>query len=358
MTKLKEKVDFNGETIYAGLDVHLKSWQVSIYYQQKFIKNFSQPPTPEALHKYLTENYPSATYRCAYESGFCGFWIQRELAKKNIDCIVVNAADVPQTDKGAKNKSDKFDAKRIGESLQAGMLTGIYIPSLTLESDRQLVRCNSRFAGDLTRAKNRTKSMLYMLGIVIPPQFDNSGWSNLFIKWLKDKIVFDEGSSRLALDHQLAIVENIRKEKLLVLKGIRKLLAEDRYAELAKFLRSIPGIGPITAAVLITEIGDMGRFENFEQLNSYIGLCPTHHGSGDKNYDGSMTSRQNKLIRYLLIEASWVAIRNDPALMKVYNELKLKMGGKRAIVKIARKLLSRIRYIWINKKEYEKGIIK
>jgi transposase len=357
MTKLKVKVNFAGQIIYVGLDVHLKSWQVCIYYQGKFIKGFTQIPCVDTLEKYLKENYPSAIYQCAYESGFCGYWIQRELTKRDINCIVVNAADIPQTDKGAKNKSDKFDAKRIGSSLQAGMLQGVYIPSCTLESDRQLVRCNDRFSNDLTRSKNRVKSLLYLLGIKLPEQFDNANWSNAFIQWLK-QLHFDEASSRVALDHQLSVVEYIRKQKLNVLKSIRALLLQDRYKTVVEKLRTVPGVGPITAATFITEIGDMNRFKNFVQLNSFIGLCPTHHGSGDRDYDGSITTRQHRRLRYLLVEASWTAISNDPALMKVYSALKVKIGGKRAIVKIARKLLNRIRYVWINNKEYEKGLIQ
>ena len=73
--------------------------------------------------------------------------------QKGIECLVVNSADLPQTDKGNKDKSDKFDAKRIGELLQSGMLQDKYIPSLINESDRQLVRCNTRFTADLTSAQ-------------------------------------------------------------------------------------------------------------------------------------------------------------------------------------------------------------
>ncbi len=357
MTKLKEKVDFTGRTIYLGLDAHLKTWQISINFEKKFVKGFSQPPNVTSLHTYLTSNYPNAKYVCAYESGFCGYWIQRELTKKGIECIVVNPADVPQTDKGTKNKSDKFDAKRISSSLEAGMLQGIYIPSISLESDRQLVRLNTRFTQDLTRAKNRIKGILYLFGVKIPEQFEHANWSNKFLVWLKE-LTFDHTSSRIVLNHQLSIVENIRKEKLSVLKEIRKLLLQERYQSVAKCLLSIPGVGPFTTAALLTEIGEMSRFKNFEQLNSFVGLCPTHHGSGENEYDGKITSRQNRQLRYLLIEASWVAISNDPALTKVYSELKARIGGKRAIIKIARKLLSRIRYVWINKKEYEKGVIQ
>ena len=59
----------------------------------------------------------------------------------------------------------------------------------------------------------------------------------------------------------------------------------------------------------------------------------------------------------MLIENAWIAIRNDPALLLYYSETKAKLGEKRAIVKIARKLVSRIRMVWNNEKPYEIGVV-
>ena len=115
MTKVTEKPDFTGHTLFVGIDVHAKSWNVSVYFNQQHLKSFNQPPTPEALQAFLQQSYPNATYKCAYESGFCGYWIQRELLHRGIGCIVVNAADVPQTDKTIKNKTDTNDSKRIAK---------------------------------------------------------------------------------------------------------------------------------------------------------------------------------------------------------------------------------------------------
>lgn len=89
MVKINQKADFINHTIYVGIDVHLKSWNVSLYCNQQYLKSFNQPPLPEALQSFLINSYPGAFYKCAYESGFCGYWIQRELLQKNIDCIVV-----------------------------------------------------------------------------------------------------------------------------------------------------------------------------------------------------------------------------------------------------------------------------
>ncbi len=113
----------------------------------------------------------------------------------------MNAADVPQTDKGIKNKTDKNDSKRLAQALQAGLLQPIYIPDEEIEADRQLVRCNERFNNDLTRAKNRIKALLYQLGIKLPERFANSNWSGLFIQWL-NQLELKTASAKTTLQHQ------------------------------------------------------------------------------------------------------------------------------------------------------------
>lgn len=357
MTNIKEKLDFKGQTLSIGLDVHLKSWSVSLYFGGHYLKSFTQPPNVEALVSYVHNHYPNANYQCAYESGFCGFWIQRALQAKNINCIVVNAADIPQTDKSSKNKNDKNDSKRIALSLQSGQLSAIHVPDEELEADRQLVRCNNKYNQDLTRIKNRIKGLLRLFGIELPVQFSGTSWSNLFVNWLKDLAIKNQ-SLRIALDAHLSTLEYTRTQKLKTLKNIRLLVEKPRYKKIVKNILSVPGVGPITAASLIVEIGNIDRFNNFTQLNSFVGFCPMQHSTGLHDYKGKITIRQNKKLRYLLIEAAWVAVRKDPAFTLCFNEWKAKIGAKRAIIKIARKLLSRIRYVWLNDREYVYSIIK
>jgi transposase len=357
MTKLTKCVDFSGHKIYIGIDVHLKSWQVAIYCEGRLLKNYTQPPGVTPLVSFLQENYPNGTYVFAYESGFSGNWIQRSLADLGYECLVVNAADIPQTDKGEKNKTDKMDAKRIGQSLQAGFLQSIFIPSEELEADRQLVRSYSRYTMDLTKAKNRIKGLLYYVGIQVPKEFEGSAWSKGFLQWLK-ALNLANTSIQKVLSYQLENLEYLRAKKSQLLKEITELTVQEKYVETAICIKSVPGVGIITAATLLTEVGDMGRFENHKQLNSFVGLYPTSHSSGPRERQGSMTGRHNRHLRVLLIEAAWRAIAVDPAMTTYYAGLKGKIGGKRAIVKVAAKLLNRIRYVWINKKKYEIGIVE
>jgi len=87
MQTQKNELNFNGQNIYVGIDVHLKSWTVTIRSEHLEHKRFSPPPNAEALHNYLTRNFPGATYYSVYESGFCGFWIHRQLEALGIHNI-------------------------------------------------------------------------------------------------------------------------------------------------------------------------------------------------------------------------------------------------------------------------------
>ncbi|MBK7958682.1 MAG: transposase [Bacteroidetes bacterium] len=154
------------------------------------------------------------------------------------------------------------------------------------------------------------------------------------------------------------MVEIVKAQKLAALKDIRSLLKKEKYNTISKYLLSIPGIGPYTAISLMTEVDEISRFSTFEKFNCFIGFYPSEFSSGEHIHKGNITGRKHNQLRSLLIEAAWVLVRTDPAMTLVYNQLKLDKGGKRAIVKIARKLLSRIRYVWMNQKPYVKGVIK
>lgn len=358
MLKLKEKVDFTGQNIYVGMDVHLKSWSVAIVYERRFIRRFSQPPSVEALSTTLNRDYPGACFYVAYEAGFCGFGIQRECTERGINCIVVNAADIPKSDKEKKSKTDNGDAKSIAENLAAEKLVAIHIPDTKIESDRQLVRCRLSTLRDLQRTKIRIKSALRFMGIEIPERFDKANWSKLFVKWLKD-IETTHPSGKLMLTRMIERLEWQRSHLLQVNLDARNLLKEEDYKANAKLLQSVPGIGPMSAVTLLTEIGDIKRFSRAIHFSSWIGICPTQHSSGEIERKGGLTLRSNTILRALIVEAAWVAIRLDPALTLAYEEYKKKhVSPKRSIVKIARKLSNRVYHVLKKHEAYEMGTVK
>lgn len=356
MANLKQRADYIGKTIYVGIDVHLKSWDVSIWFDKEHVRSFQQPPEPGKLIATLKRDYPNADFHCAYEAGFSGYSLQRQLQEAGMVCMVVNAADVPQTDKDRKTKTDRGDSKRIALALQGGLLRPIYIPDKMAEGNRRLVRYRQQLLRDLQRSKVRVKHFLHQQSIVIPPPYNKNNWSNLFIVWLK-ALPHDNEIDKHTFGKMVEQIEMQRKEVALLTKKIQELLTDKQYKELAPLLLSIPGIGPLTTATLLVELIDIKRFPSFVQLNSFIGFCPGEHSSGEDERRGHIISRHHKTLRSLLIEAAWVAIKHDPALTLAYSELKKTMTGKRAITRIARKLLNRIYHVWLKKEEYEKGTV-
>lgn len=211
---------------------------------------------------------------------------------------------------------------------------------------------------DLVRYKQRIKSFLYFHGIEIPESFikPTTHWSGKFMQWL-ESISLNEQSGNIALSTLIQEVDNNRALVLKLTADIRNLSKTAYYKEDVMLLRSIPGIGLLTAMLLLTELDIMNRFENIDNLCSYIGLVPSTNKSGENDKDGDITPRGHSFLRKAIIESSWIAVRNDPALMKSFYEYSKRMPSNKAIVRIGKKLLNRIRFVIKNRKAYEYRVV-
>ena len=348
-------INFINQHFYIGIDVHKNRWSVTIRNNNLILKTFSMNPSPDQLNKYLQSNYPQAVYHIVYEIGFSGFWIYRRFKELNLDCIVVNPADIPTAHKEIDRKSDPIDSNKLARELEKGDLKPIYIPDQQIQHLRSLTRLYHTIIQNITRVKNRIKGHLYYNGITLPPH--TSHWSNNFISYLLS-LELDNGPSK---DYLLLLLEELQQHRnrlLVTLKKLRYYASISNSNKTIHNLLTIPGIGFKSAITLFTEIMDMNRFKSLDQLKSYIGLVPSTYSSGEHNIVKGITKRRNSYLRYVIIESAWVAIRKDPVLLSTYNALILRMKKQQAIIRIARKLLSRIRYVWINNHAYVQGVVQ
>ena len=357
MNKSKQ-LDFSGQDIYVGLDTHLKSWRVSIIVGESPYKTFSQDPRPEILRNYLIKNFPKANYYSAYEASFSGFKIHRDLVNLGIKNIVVNPADIPTTDKERKQKEDSRDSRKIAKQLSQKDLTAIYIPKIEIEGDRSFIRYRKTLTKEIARTKHRIKSQLYYFGIEIPVQFSGKKyWSKRFTSWLQE-IELPTESAKMALTGHLEMAELLRKKQYSTTKEIRKLSEKKIYKENYNLLLSVPGVSTLTAMIILTELGDISRFNNLDKICSFIGLVPMTNSTGENEKTGDITVRRNKILRTAIVESSWTAIRNDPALMLAYQKLTKRMEPQKAIIRIAKKLVNRILFVLKNKQAYVQAVVK
>lgn len=350
---------FSGQTLYVGLDVHKKSWAVSIFSDHHELKTMSTDPNPDSLAKFLSRNYPGADYRAVYEAGFSGFGACRQLRELGIECQVVHPADVPTTHKEKIQKTDSADSRKLARMLRNNELSAVHIPDVELEMNRSLLRQRFNLSKDLTRQKIRVRSLLLQYGIEIPDHLSKSqyrSWSKPYMEWLKN-VPGAPFQLQQVINNYLETGQILKKQLLEVTRQIRDLSRTDTFKANCDFLNSVPGISTLVAMNMLVQFGDIKRFKGFAELCNYVGIAPTMYNSGEKTVTGKLTNRGRKSIKIMLIEASWIAVRRDPALTLRFNELSKRMNKNKAIIKIAKNLLNRIRYILINQTPYEMGVI-
>src|SRR5271165_3013069 len=107
-----------------------------------------------------------------------------------------------------------------------------------------------------------------------------------------------------------------------------------------EILMTAPGVGPVTAEVVLSELGDISRFRNAKTVCAYAGLVPVVRQSGErKSKDMKITKEGSGLLRWALVEAAWRLVGNSPKWAALFARLMHRSGKKRAIVAVARKLL-------------------
>lgn len=157
------------------------------------------------------------------------------------------------------------------------------------------------------------------------------------------------------------MIKDHQQKRALILettRGIRSLCRQEVFKDQIKLITGIPGIGEVNAAIILFEIEDINRFKSPDHLYSYAGLVPDTDDSGDTKKSKGITHRRNIRLRSALLESSWVIIRQDPAMLMLYKRYCKTMNKNKAIIRICKHLLSRIRYVLKNQKPYVQAVLK
>jgi len=350
------RLSFEGQHFFIGIEVHKSKYVITIRCNQVELKKYVMDPNPVQLAKYMNKNYPEGTYHSVYEAGFCGFSLHEKLTELGFDSMVANPADIPTTQKEKVNKNDTVDSRKLSRERENGSLTSIYIPDEYHRGMRGLSRLRKKTMGHIVRIKNRTTSHLYFNGIRLSLEEECSTWSKKYIAHLMTLELDGKG----AKDYLKFCLQALASEQILLSQIVLQTLTHlrnDGKDKIIELLRTVPGIGITSAVVLYLELMDINRFPHVDNLCSFFGLIPSTADSGEKKVSKGITPRRNRFLRHIIIEAAWIAIRKDPALLLYFNKCTLRMKKQNAIIKVAKKLVSRIRYVWKNESPYVYGLV-
>lgn len=103
-------------------------------------------------------------------------------------------------------------------------------------------------------------------------------------------------------------------------------------------LKTIPGVGDISAMTLFAELGDVKRFKSARHVAGYLGLVPRLYASSDTRRLGSITKQGPGAVRRILVQDAWMAVRVSKPFRSCYNSILKRRGKRTAIVAIARKI--------------------
>ena len=332
--------------VYIGLDVHREFFVASCISEGVVVKRCRMPGTAEAVVTLVRKEFPGASVLAAYEAGYSGFWLHRKLEAAGIRCLVVHVASIEVSSRDMV-KTDKRDSLKIAEQLAAGRLKGIRVPSVEEEQKRLLTRTREQLMCKKQRVMVQIRMRLHYFGL-----FPESINRRLKLSDVDDMLVSLEGELQRTIGMLRDEWHHLAKQ----VKEIDRMLVEEGKKDpLNAVYRSVPGIGPLIAMVLSSELGDMSQFPNERALFSFTGLTPTEYSSGGHICRGHISRQGNTRLRHMLVEASWKAVKKDSVLKEYYTKLSERIGKRRAIVAVARKLIGRIRAALRKHEQYQLG---
>jgi transposase len=344
-------ISYRGKKVYVGIDVHKKTYSVTVICGTEIVARDTMQASPEGLGRYLKKRFVGAQLFSVYEAGFSGFGLHRKLVELGVRNIVINAASL-QTAANDKVKTDKRDSKKLAEQLQDGRLKAIYIPVVAEELKRVLTRTREQIVNHRARVATQIKSKLHYFGLINCDD-DNKPMSAAYLKRIERQKLPDD------LMYCLRLLGDQWKFLTMKLKEIAEKLGEQAKGDeaLEKVYQSVPGVGNISARVLSNELGNLAeRFRNERALFSFTGLTPGEHSSGDSVHKGNISRQGSSRIRKYLTEIAWRAINKDDALGEIFKRIAKTRGKKRAIVAIARKIIGRIRSCFRQECLYQVGV--
>lgn len=337
-----------GSEVFLGLDISSKSWHVTARSGGETLLSASFPPKREALNGLLSR-LKGCRLHSVYEAGPFGYGLHDWLRAHQVNSMVVSPAHVPG-EAGNRVKTDRRDGLKLARTLEAGLLRPIFVPEARQRADRELVRQRQRLQRDRRMAMVRLKSFFLTYDIEIPEEA-GAHWGGTFEAWLHGLRLEDAGLQRV-LEELRSLYFDLDLRVDVLTRPLREMARSAAYAQQVDLLATTPGIGWLTALTLLVEIVDFGRFRDGEALSSFAGLTPSEHSSGDRIRHGRITRQGNPILRAALVESSWILITKDPEMRHFYDRIKIRRGGKKAIVAVARKLCHRLLAISRNGQPY------
>jgi transposase len=265
------------------------------------------------------------------------------LDQKKIKVVLANPLKTKAI-ASAKIKTDKVDARILAHLLRADLVAESYVPQGSIREMRGLVRHRLGLVKMRTMVKNKVHALTDKYGYrcEYSDMFGKSG-----IAWMM-ALDFSE-LDRLLLENHLSLIESINLQIRKVDDVIKRKACED---EDVRLLLSLTGIDVYAALLIRSEVGPISRFSSYKKLISWAGLAPSVYQSGNVEYTGRITKRGSGMLRWVMVEAAWIAVRHDEKLGGFFERVRARRGDQKAVVAVACKMLKIVWFMLSRREAY------
>lgn len=343
MTDASGQAPRAGERITIGVDLARTKWVYAVYWEGAVRRQLATAGALDHLQALVRKYHPAHPVRVVYEACGFGYEIAWWAQAQQIEAVVVAPSRIERAP-GPRVKTDRIDARTLATKGATGTLKRVVVPTRVQHEERQLLRTYRQAVRDRSRAQARLRSLFQEHGRLGPPP--SQGWRR-YEQWLATQALPLPVATAVAELQHLRAAAATSATRLRT--ALQELATRAAYRPVVVALTSHPGVAEFTAVALLLELGDpRPRFHSAAAWVNALGLTPREASTGDgPAHRGAIQKCGNAWLRALLVQCAWVAKRTDPTLRTVFDRLAPRVGPKRAIIAVARRLAIRLRARWL-----------
>src|SRR5216117_1994276 len=323
-------------SLYGGIDLHANNSVIVVINEQDEV--IYQKRLPNDLPTILGQLTPYHTEMkgLVVESTYNWYWLVDGLMEADYRVHLANPAAIQQYD-GLKYTDDHSDARWLAHLLRLGVLPEGYI----YPKEERAVRDLLRKRGQLVH--QRTANLLSIQSLI--SRTTGNSISAKYIKALDIQHVdgvLPNPDLVLALKANLAVMNSADAQIEILEKTVQDRV---KLRPQFRFLKTVPGIGPILALTIMLETGEIERFASVGNYASYCRCVGSRKISNGKRKGSGNTKNGNKYLAWAFVEAANFAIRFSSRIKSFYQKKKSKSHAIVAIKAVAHKLCRACYYI-------------
>ncbi|MBD3378964.1 MAG: IS110 family transposase [Candidatus Omnitrophica bacterium] len=312
---------------YVGVDLHKNNFQVC-YLSKREVKQEVFEVSRSGIEEF--KESLRRTDEVGIEATGNARYLTGEIEGQVKRVVIINPWQFKVISQSVK-KTDEEDAKTIAKYMSKDLVPKVRMRSKEEQEISSLITTRDKLVKLRTSLKNKVHGILNANGYVTKKEMFSG--KKVF------ETIFDLEISEAYKFELKVIVGQIKSLTKSIDEITEELSKRGRGLKGYKSLKSITGIGDVSATIMLNAIGNVKDFENEDKLSAYFGIVPRISNSNETIRQGRITKMGNKIARTALVQSTLIAIRYNPYLRSFYERLKAKKGSGKAIIATSRKLL-------------------